>query len=110
MPTYPALIDGAKGAYGVTFPDLPGIVAMGQTVDEAILNAKAALNDYAIETQADGDSLAPPTPPDQVADHQRPNASIHPAEFFNPSTRPGRTSQPKLCPRYAGDSESIIRR
>lgn len=66
MPIYPALIDGAKGAYGVTFPDQPGIVAMGQTVDEAILNAKAALNDYAIETQADGDSLAPPTPPDQV--------------------------------------------
>ena len=66
MPTYPALIDGAKGAYGVTFPDLPGIVAMGKTIDEAILNAKAALNDYAIETQADGDSLAPPTPPDQV--------------------------------------------
>ena len=66
MPTYPALIDGAKGAYGVTFPDLPGIVAMGQTVDEAILNAQEALNDYAIETQADGDSLAPPTPPDQV--------------------------------------------
>lgn len=67
MPTYPALIDGAKGAYGVTFPDLPGIVAMGQTVDEAILNAKEALNDYAIETQTDGDSLAPPTPPDQIA-------------------------------------------
>ena len=67
MPTYPALIDGTKGAYGVTFPDLPGIVAMGQTVDEAILNAKEALNDYAIETQTDGDLLTPPTPPDQVA-------------------------------------------
>lgn len=66
MPTYPVLIDGAKGAYGVTFPDLPGIVAMGKTVDEAMLNAKEALNDYAIETQADGDSLAPPTPLDQV--------------------------------------------
>ena len=67
MPIYPALIDGAKGAYGITFPDLPGIVAMGQTVDEAILNAKEALNDYAIETQADGESLAIPTPPDQIA-------------------------------------------
>ena len=66
MPTYPALIDGTKGDYGVSFPDLPGIVAMGQTVDEAILNAKEALNDYAIETQADGDPLTPPTPPDQV--------------------------------------------
>lgn len=66
MPTYPALIDGGKGTYGVSFPDLPGIVAMGQTVDEAMLNAKEALNDYAIETQADGESLVPPSPPDQV--------------------------------------------
>lgn len=40
---------------------------MGKTVDEAMLNAKEALNDYAIETQADGEHLAPPTPPDQVA-------------------------------------------
>ena len=29
MARYPALIDGEKGTYGVTFPDLPGIVAMG---------------------------------------------------------------------------------
>ena len=36
---YPALIDGKDGAYGVAFPDLPGIVAMGDTRDEAISNA-----------------------------------------------------------------------
>ena len=30
MVRYPALIDGEKGNYGVTFPDLPGIVAMGK--------------------------------------------------------------------------------
>ena len=28
MLRYPALIDGEDGAYGVTFPDLPGVVAM----------------------------------------------------------------------------------
>ena len=37
---YPALIDGAKGVYGVSFPDLPGIVAMGDTIDEALLNVE----------------------------------------------------------------------
>ena len=41
MTRYPALIDGETGAYGVTFPDLPGIVAMGATLDEALLNAIA---------------------------------------------------------------------
>ena len=35
MTRYPALIDGETGAYGVTFPDLPGVVAMGATLDEA---------------------------------------------------------------------------
>ena len=49
MVQYPALIDGKKGAYGVTFPDLPGIVAPGKTIDEAMLNAEKALRDYAIE-------------------------------------------------------------
>ena len=43
MARYPALIDGEKGAYGVTFPDLPGIVAMGASVDEALANAEEAL-------------------------------------------------------------------
>ena len=45
MIRYPALIDGDKGAYGVVFPDIPGIAAMGCTVDEAMLNAEAALQD-----------------------------------------------------------------
>ena len=46
MSRYPAFVDGEVGAYGVTFPDLPGIVAMGETVDDALLNAEEALRDY----------------------------------------------------------------
>ena len=34
MTRHPALLDGERGAHGVSFPDLPGIVAMGETVDE----------------------------------------------------------------------------
>ncbi|MXY49063.1 MAG: hypothetical protein F4Y38_07135 [Gemmatimonadetes bacterium] len=63
---YPALIDGEKGAYGVAFPDLPGIVAMGNTIDEALLNAEEALRDYAIETELDGDTIARPCELDEV--------------------------------------------
>ncbi len=40
---YPALIDGEKGAYGIVFPDLPGCLAMGATIDEAIQDAQEAL-------------------------------------------------------------------
>ena len=47
---YPALMDGEAGVYGVSFPDLPGIVAMGATKDEALLQAERALGNYAVET------------------------------------------------------------
>ena len=63
---YPALIDGEKGAYGVAFPDLPGIVAMGDTIDEALMNAEEALRDYAIETEMDGDLIVQPCELDEV--------------------------------------------
>ena len=60
MARYPALIDGETGAYGVTFPDLPGVVAMGATLDEALLNAEEALRDYATETEKDGRPIVAP--------------------------------------------------
>lgn len=62
MISYPALIDGDEGAYGVIFPDIPGVAAMGDTLDEALVNAEAALLDYAIESEKDGEELAPPSP------------------------------------------------
>ncbi len=63
---YPALIDGEKGAYGVSFPDLPGIVAMGDTIDEALLNAEEALREYATETESDGETIEQPSELEQV--------------------------------------------
>ena len=66
MARYPALIDGEKGAYGVTFPDLPGIVAMGASVDEVLVNAEEALRDHVIEAEKVGDAVTPPTPMERV--------------------------------------------
>lgn len=43
---YPALIEGGGDDYGVVFPDLPGCVAMGNTLDEAIRHAEEALHDW----------------------------------------------------------------
>ena len=62
MIRYPALVDGEDGAYGVVFPDIPGVCAMGGTMDEALLNAEDALRDYVVETERDGDELARPSP------------------------------------------------
>lgn len=58
---YPALIDGVRGAYGIVFPDIDGIAAMGETLDEAVLNGAAVLQDYAIEIERDGLKLVPPS-------------------------------------------------
>ena len=58
MSRYPAFIDGEAGAYGVTFPDLPGIVAMGETLDDALVNAEEALRDYVREARRDGAQTA----------------------------------------------------
>lgn len=63
---YPAVIDGKKGAYGVTFPDLPGIVAMGKTLDDALVHAEEALRDYVVETEKDGEPITPPSALEQV--------------------------------------------
>lgn len=66
MPLYPALVDGEMGAYGVSFPDLPGIVAMGKTVKEAMANAEEALRDYAIEAEIDGAEIVSPSSLDSL--------------------------------------------
>ena len=67
MARYPAFVDGEAGAYGVAFPDLPGIVAMGETVDDALLNAEEALRDYVMETERDGARVAEPSPFERVS-------------------------------------------
>ena len=58
MRRYPAFLDGEADAYGVTFPDMPGIVAMGETMDDALLNAEEALWDHVTETERDGVRVA----------------------------------------------------
>ena len=58
---YTALIDGGGGTYGVSFPDLPGIVAMGKTLDAALVGATKALNDYVIEAEKHGEEVVLPT-------------------------------------------------
>lgn len=66
MNRYAALIDGTAGAYGVVFPDLPGVCAMGDTIDEALVNAEDALHDYAVEVRRDGSHPTEPTPLESI--------------------------------------------
>ncbi len=60
MHRYTALIDGDAGSYGVSFPDLPGCVAMGKSVEEAMLRAAEALREFDADTAARGQALPGP--------------------------------------------------
>ncbi|WP_312127800.1 type II toxin-antitoxin system HicB family antitoxin [Brevundimonas sp.] len=64
--SYIALIDGAPGGYGVSFPDLPGCVAMGDTLDEATKGAIESLREWVEETEAMGREIPAPRPVDQI--------------------------------------------
>ena len=66
MVRYPALIDGEAGAYGVSFPDLPGCVAMGKTVDEALLNAEESLREWTNDYEGRGGEMPAPCPLEAV--------------------------------------------
>lgn len=42
--TYTAIIKKSNGSYLVEFPDIPSINTYGETIEDALLNAKEALN------------------------------------------------------------------
>ena len=52
--------DDEGGGYLLTFPDLPGCIADGETIDEAVAEARDAFAAWAMAEQADKGAL--PTP------------------------------------------------
>ena len=52
-----ALVHGVAGAYGISFPDFPGCVAGGETIDEALRRGRDAL-DFHVENMLEvGEAL-----------------------------------------------------
>lgn len=56
----------ADSAYGVSFPDLPGCISAGDTLDEATQNAVEALAGHIRWMEADGDSVPQPRTMDEI--------------------------------------------
>jgi predicted RNase H-like HicB family nuclease len=46
--------------YGVSFPDMPGCISAGQTIDEAVHNAVEALSGHVRMLENDGDAVPAP--------------------------------------------------
>ncbi len=59
---YPALVDkDADSDFGVSFPDFPGCVSAGESVEEeAVLRAREALAGHVALMLADGDTMPAP--------------------------------------------------
>jgi predicted RNase H-like HicB family nuclease len=65
---YPALVDkDADSDFGVSFPDFPGCVSAGETLEDALLGAQEALSGHVALMVADGDALPRPIPLEKVA-------------------------------------------
>ena len=58
---YVAIVEEQHGkAVGVWFPDLPGCLSAGDTLDEAVLNAKEALELWGEAMLESGQEIPPP--------------------------------------------------
>ena len=61
MTLYIALIDGEPGAYGASFPNLPGCVAMGETLDAVKQLAAEALLEWVEMAQLHQEQVPSPS-------------------------------------------------
>ncbi len=59
---YPAIIEQTENNYCLYFPDLPGCVASGDTVEKVVELAQEAAQDYLWELEHDGDDVPAATP------------------------------------------------
>jgi antitoxin HicB len=59
--------DDEGGGYLVEFPDLPGCISDGATIEEAIANGGDALRSWIATAQEFGDPVPPPSPPEDEA-------------------------------------------
>lgn len=78
------LSKGDGGGYLVTYPDLPGCMSDGDTVEEAIKNGETAVKDWIKARKKLGREIPDPTPPIDLEDYsgkfvQRVPKSVHAA-------------------------------
>lgn len=63
---YVSFIHGDDTGYGVSFPDSPGCVAVGETIEAAVRHGREALAFHVEGLLKDGDSIPPPRSIDAI--------------------------------------------
>lgn len=110
MAFYPALIHHDEGtAYGVSFPDFPGTIASGDTIEMAIADAEGALVAVLEAMHDRGDELPDPTPLELVAGHEDAHDAraivLVEARFAEPTVRVNTTIPASLVARIDREAE-----
>src|SRR5690606_18510504 len=60
----------ADSCFGVSFPDIPGCISAGDTLDEAVMNGVEALAGHIKWLEADGDPVPSPRSLDEILSDQ----------------------------------------
>lgn len=63
---YPAIIERGSEGFGVFFPDLPGCVSAGATIQDAARNAEEALDGHLAVSAEHGDVIPDPSDLDTI--------------------------------------------
>ena len=58
---YAVIIEKGPASYGATVPDLPGCVAVGETLEEVEMLIREAIDFHIEGLRADGEPVPPPT-------------------------------------------------
>lgn len=58
---YPAIVERSSDGFSVFFPDLPGCVSAGRTLQEAAHNAEEALVGHLVVSAEHGDAIPDPS-------------------------------------------------
>ena len=63
---YPAVVDRSAGGFGITFPDFPGCVSAGSTLEETIERGHDALAAHLELTLEHDEPIPEPSPIDEI--------------------------------------------
>ena len=95
---YPAVFGKTATGYSVHFPDLPGCVSTGGTLDAAYKMAREGLGLHLWGMEKDGDEIPEPTPVDSMLRVARRTAN---------SARTAHCTQPRKSRQLGGDFAKI---
>lgn len=90
---YPAIIERGPDGFGVFFPDLPGCVTAGATIQEAARGAEEALNGHLSVSAEHGDPIPDPSDLDAI---ERDPDTDEVARVLVRGERPGRSVRVQL--------------